>query len=70
MRANGTDDFALLDRPEVLSRLFYPRKKVPGVPVTPKAITHFVIHRKIKDLNLSSYVLGVRKKKLKNIMGL
>jgi fermentation-respiration switch protein FrsA (DUF1100 family) len=42
MRANDTDDLALLDRPEVLSRLFYPRKELPEIPVTAKAMTSFI----------------------------
>jgi len=42
MRAHDTDDLALLDRPEVLSRLFYPRKELPEIPVTAKAMTSFI----------------------------
>ncbi|HJX31345.1 MAG TPA: alpha/beta fold hydrolase [Thermodesulfobacteriota bacterium] len=42
MRAHDTDDLALLDRPEVLSCLFYPRKELPEIPVTPKAMTFFI----------------------------
>ena len=42
MRANNSDDLALLDRPEVLSRMFYPRKELPEIPITLKAMTHFI----------------------------
>ena len=42
MSANELDGFALLDRPEVLSRLFYPRKELPEIPVTPQAMTSFI----------------------------
>jgi fermentation-respiration switch protein FrsA (DUF1100 family) len=42
MKADDTDDLALLDRPEVLSRLFYPRKELPEIPVTAKAMTCFI----------------------------
>jgi len=42
MRATDTDDLALLDRPEVLSRLFYPRKELPKIPVTAKVMTSFI----------------------------
>ncbi|HPD60247.1 MAG TPA: alpha/beta hydrolase [Thermodesulfobacteriota bacterium] len=42
MEANNTDDLALLDRPEVLSRLFYPRREFPEIPITAKAMTFFV----------------------------
>ena len=42
MRAPDTDDLALLDRPEVLSRLFYPRKELPKIPISPKAMIYFI----------------------------
>lgn len=42
MREHDTDDLALLDRPEVLSRLFYPRKELPEIPVTAKAMVFFI----------------------------
>lgn len=42
MTKNGDHDLSLLDRPEVLSVLFYPRKDLPEVPITPKAMTHFI----------------------------
>jgi len=42
MRTHDTDDLALLDQPEVLSRLFYPRKELPEIPVTAKAMTSFI----------------------------
>jgi alpha-beta hydrolase superfamily lysophospholipase len=35
-------DLLLLDRPEVLSVLFYPRKEIPDLSVTPKAMTYFI----------------------------
>lgn len=35
-------ELALLDRPEVLALLFYPRKELPEVPVTPKAMSHSI----------------------------
>jgi alpha-beta hydrolase superfamily lysophospholipase len=35
-------DLSLLDRPEVLSVLFYPRREMPELHLTPKAMTHFV----------------------------
>ena len=55
MSASNTDDFSLLDRPVVLSRLFYPLKEVPGVPITPKALTYFVIHRILPFMVLLLY---------------
>ena len=42
MTTKRDDDLYLLDRPEVLSVLFYPRKELPEVPVTPKAMSHFI----------------------------
>jgi fermentation-respiration switch protein FrsA (DUF1100 family) len=42
MKTHDTDDLALLDRPGVLSRLFYPRKELPEIPVTAKAMTSFI----------------------------
>jgi len=39
---HSESDLSLLDRPEVLSVLFYPRKDLPEVPVTPKAMTHHI----------------------------
>ena len=39
---HNESDLSLLDRPEVLSVLFYPRKDLPEVPVTPKAMTHHI----------------------------
>lgn len=42
MRAFDTDNLALLDRPEILSRLFYPRKELPEIPLTAKAMVFFI----------------------------
>ena len=42
MSLHEIDDLALLDRPEILSRLFYPRKELPEIPVTAKAMTSFI----------------------------
>jgi alpha-beta hydrolase superfamily lysophospholipase len=42
MSENELDGFALLDRHEVLSRLFYPRKELPEIPVTARAMTFFI----------------------------
>jgi fermentation-respiration switch protein FrsA (DUF1100 family) len=42
MSENELDGFALLDLPEVLSRLFYPRKELPEIPVTARAMTSFI----------------------------
>lgn len=42
MTDNTIDDLALLDRPEVLAHLFYPRKDLPEITVTPKAMNHFI----------------------------
>ncbi|WAC06837.1 MAG: hypothetical protein OS130_11330 [Thermodesulfobacteriota bacterium] len=42
MRVDDTDDLALQDRREVLSRLFYTRKELSEIPVTAKAMTSFI----------------------------
>lgn len=39
---NQEQDVGSLDRPEVLSLLFHPRKEIPDLSVTPKAMTYFV----------------------------
>lgn len=40
--SSSEQDLFLLDRPEVLSVLFHPRKEIPDLSVTPKAMTYFV----------------------------
>jgi fermentation-respiration switch protein FrsA (DUF1100 family) len=42
MREHDADDLALLDRPEVVARIFYPRKELPEIPVTVNAVTFFI----------------------------